>query len=408
MAWITWLDVRDDLVSQQGYFPEGILSISTFWDTFQFIIKPNAESLVKQWLQETFSERYQPADNMFVLAVGTLSVQFKVVDDTELKDSELEQAYLPSFAKPRTIFSRPSALSNDIIALETPIVAFHSFKGGVGRTLQAMALAYGLSEAGKKVLLIDADVEAPGISFYINKPDRTISYADFLALLYGCSEQDDGTPNSDRVLNFIKDQLENMRQGDNFYLMPAHRTESQMHSLEIKPEHLISNFHPFVLTEQIGLLGKILGVDYVIVDLRAGLSEVSAGIILDPRVQMVMVTTLNPQSIDGTAILCELIAKNIQNLGEIQYLPIISINQIPDDITDEALSSAQDVLLVPFEETMEKGIDPLQIRILEYGYNQNLRVLSRSLSDALSQINNSGIVRHVLEGLKDTIEELSQ
>jgi MinD-like ATPase involved in chromosome partitioning or flagellar assembly len=47
---------------------------------------------------------------------------------------------------------------------QTPsIVTFYSFKGGVGRTTALASTAWQLARAGKRVVVIDLDVEAPGI-----------------------------------------------------------------------------------------------------------------------------------------------------------------------------------------------------------------------------------------------------
>jgi MinD-like ATPase involved in chromosome partitioning or flagellar assembly len=45
-----------------------------------------------------------------------------------------------------------------------PIIAFYGLKGGVGRSTALSALAYSLGEQGKRVLLLDLDLESPGIS----------------------------------------------------------------------------------------------------------------------------------------------------------------------------------------------------------------------------------------------------
>jgi hypothetical protein len=45
-----------------------------------------------------------------------------------------------------------------------PIVTFHSFKGGVGRTTMAAAHAVRLAHEGKRVALVDLDLEAPGLA----------------------------------------------------------------------------------------------------------------------------------------------------------------------------------------------------------------------------------------------------
>src|SRR5205823_4939923 len=42
-------------------------------------------------------------------------------------------------------------------------ITFYSYKGGVGRSLALSNIAKRLSEFGKKVCLIDFDLEAPGL-----------------------------------------------------------------------------------------------------------------------------------------------------------------------------------------------------------------------------------------------------
>jgi cellulose biosynthesis protein BcsQ len=43
------------------------------------------------------------------------------------------------------------------------ILAFYSFKGGVGRSMAVLNLAYSLAAKGRHVLVLDMDLEAPGL-----------------------------------------------------------------------------------------------------------------------------------------------------------------------------------------------------------------------------------------------------
>ncbi len=47
------------------------------------------------------------------------------------------------------------------------VVTFYSFKGGVGRTLALLNVAYEIANSGQHVLVVDFDLEAPAI-----RPDR--------------------------------------------------------------------------------------------------------------------------------------------------------------------------------------------------------------------------------------------
>src|SRR5438128_1127405 len=46
------------------------------------------------------------------------------------------------------------------------ITTFYSFKGGVGRTQALVNVAVDLAQRGRRVLVVDFDLEAPGIDTY--------------------------------------------------------------------------------------------------------------------------------------------------------------------------------------------------------------------------------------------------
>ena len=53
------------------------------------------------------------------------------------------------------------------------VVTFYSFKGGVGRSMSLVNVGVQLAESGKKVLLVDFDLEAPGLpTFALTKPQE--------------------------------------------------------------------------------------------------------------------------------------------------------------------------------------------------------------------------------------------
>jgi hypothetical protein len=78
-----------------------------------------------------------------------------------------------------------------------PIVVFYSFKGGVGRTTALAAFAIQRARAGKRVVVIDGDLDAPGIGplFSVEKPglgDSEQPPAGGLAIREGGDERDEG------------------------------------------------------------------------------------------------------------------------------------------------------------------------------------------------------------------------
>ena len=55
------------------------------------------------------------------------------------------------------------------------VITFYSFKGGVGRTMALANVATLLSKWDKKILIVDFDLEAPGVEKYFNGPDFKFS-----------------------------------------------------------------------------------------------------------------------------------------------------------------------------------------------------------------------------------------
>jgi MinD-like ATPase involved in chromosome partitioning or flagellar assembly len=50
----------------------------------------------------------------------------------------------------------------------TQIITFYSFKGGVGRTMTLVNTAYALAKLGARVLMVDFDLEAPGMTHFFS------------------------------------------------------------------------------------------------------------------------------------------------------------------------------------------------------------------------------------------------
>src|SRR5438309_1920072 len=73
-----------------------------------------------------------------------------------------------------SIFSVPGTKTRLVVH----VITFYSFKGGVGRTMALVNVAADLVRRGRKVLVVDFDLEAPGLETYKRlrppKPHRGI------------------------------------------------------------------------------------------------------------------------------------------------------------------------------------------------------------------------------------------
>ncbi len=333
----TWVDVEEVflyLQTLENGWEQSVIWIRAYWDNLTLGIRPHSQPQVKQWLQENFEPRFQDNSEAKYDAIileglngsdRTLPIIFEETDESPYVPKLISSLTRPSVIwQPNQLPEFPTPLEPNL----PPVVTFHSFKGGVGRTTHILALAQALSTSSEKyqVLLIDADLEAPGISWIFEKrfPNPLIAFADLLALVHG-----DTSPDGAIAIQLVADRLIDSMV-DGIYVLPAYRSSQDFTSLEIRPEHLIQgSSNPFILTEILSKLGKKLGVDAVLVDLRAGLSELATGLLLDPRVYRTFVTTLSAQSLAGTEKILKLIGAKSPATDDRDPLPSIIISQVP-------------------------------------------------------------------------------
>lgn len=300
-----WPDVDAVLrhAMEDGRWPRWLVSASAYSHGVAIEVQASevTQREVKSWLSEILPGSYRADDDGGVVQLAerrSLPVSIEHV-------SEAQEGQLRFLFDQAAVIRRPSFLQRPDLRNYDPIVyAFHSFKGGVGRTTSAMALTQEIvSSLGEKgrVLLVDADLEAPGISFLIEErwPSYPVSFSDLLALA------NDGQRYADAASE-VAARIKGL--GDNgVYFLPAYRGSVEYGDSGVRPEHLIKNSRdPFVISTLMRELGRVLDADAVVVDLRAGVSEISAGLSLDPTVKRVFVTTLSGQSFLGT---CRLVSR---------------------------------------------------------------------------------------------------
>jgi len=390
----TWLDVEEVIlrIQETENLPNWLVWVQAYWDSLTIGICPGSQAEAKNWLQELYDPRFRShGDDAGLILLESLpdKPQILPIILEETEEDYRVPKLIPSLARPRVIFPHhqtrelPPSFDTDF----PPIVAFHSFKGGVGRTTNAIALAQALKDRGYCVLLVDSDLEAPGISWLLEKrlPAPPVSFADLIALVHG-----DPDPEATYSIQLVAERLQNALI-DDIYVLPAFRSTRRFSALEIKPEHLIKGAtDPFILTQILVRLGKALSVDAVLVDLRAGLSELSTGLILDPRVYRIFVTTLSGQSISGTARLLELLGERSPYLRETDPLPTIMISQVTDEIQNTDFLFNQEKKLL---ESAKPFIgEDLQLLRVITGFADSLQVLPLAWEEVIIKLRRSGIV----------------
>ena len=148
------------------------------------------------------------------------------------------------------------------------IVTFYSFKGGVGRSMAMMNTAFALVAEGKKVLVVDFDLEAPGLdTFPLPKStNKNPGVVDFV-----CDYIKTGVAPEASEYTF-RSSTDDSSEGE-LWLMPAGRRDEKYADLmnSINWKELYNKRDGYLLFEDLKAQWEsCLKPDYVLIDSRTG------------------------------------------------------------------------------------------------------------------------------------------
>ncbi|MBL1088847.1 MULTISPECIES: KGGVGR-motif variant AAA ATPase [Streptomyces] len=426
----TWVDVDEHFakLATRGEWEPWLLEVDAYWDSVEFTIAEGTDpDAVWAWLTERLGPLTVDTERQAILLEsldGEHNGDFLEVhlrSATELAEVTRQPRWSERRIVPQLAEGLP-APDAESFPHGVRICAFHSFKGGVGRTLHCVALARELAERGaaavgrgQRVLLVDADLEAPGISWMVAAQGSRLDFAldDFLSLLHGSPSSDRG-----RAIALARKFLLNQEQ-DGVVVLPTTRDAARVGPPRIEPVDLLSHDRPpYILTEALAELAHAVGADTVLVDLRAGTSELSAPILLDPRVHRVFVTTISDQSVQGTANLLHHLAHRAPSRRSTDPACVVLLTQFQEKEHSAELSEAAATLMesvartiasppIPSDEsgevtTVDRDVasEPLSSPFLA-----PLLALPRGWADVCERIERTTL-RSVVSGLADALRPL--
>lgn len=203
-------------------------------------------------------------------------------------------------------------------------VTFYSYKGGVGRSMALANVADILARRGLAVLMVDFDLEAPGLEqyFQINQASARRNEG-LLDLLVGykrsmsvASTEDGETAEFRRVASFIVPVYEKLPGGGRLDLMPAGRREGPGQLEEYAFKLRTFDWQDFYFNWEGELFFEWLrgalvpsadgsgaatdGYDLVLVDSRTGVTEMGGICAYQLADSIVMLCAANHQNVQGT------------------------------------------------------------------------------------------------------------
>lgn len=401
----TWVDIDEHFarLAEAGQWPKWLKEADSFWDGTQLIVQEGtAEAEILEWTREVFGPTsLSQDDGAWFLHLENVPGEvptrvLPLIIDTGLDAPDVRplqwrnSRVVPALADP---IPEPSGDFENGVR----VVAFHSFKGGVGRTLHAVALAEALSKR-TRVLLVDGDLEAPGITWMYEGSGKRIDFAyeDLLALLQG-SFGDDSSDSVALASSFLSNQTVG-----NIAVMPARRHVKSALPSRISPADLsTSSRSRYFLSESLAKVASKIGASVVIVDLRAGVSELSAPLLLDPRVQRVFVTTTSAQSLTGTELLVVETAKRAPTrVGD--PAPKVVVTQFRASETEDYLANLTSPLMNALAAISDETAEDATTASIESApvftqFDESLLGLPHDWDGVIALVNHAGLTSSLLD-----------
>jgi tetratricopeptide (TPR) repeat protein len=207
------------------------------------------------------------------------------------------------------------------------VVTFYSYKGGVGRTSALANVAYRLASKGKRVFVLDFDVEAPGIDAYqlwqSSEPHQGI-----VEYIGEFTRTGQVPPIQDYVL-----QAKLPRTMDRLFVMPAGKKDdaykSEIGRLDWKIFYKQKRGYLFIenLKAQVK---DVFKPDYMLIDSRTGLTDVSGICTLQLPHLVVLLFSLNEQNVEGTSQVFRSIRDNKLNRSIATLLVASPVPDMPE------------------------------------------------------------------------------
>lgn len=174
-----------------------------------------------------------------------------------------------------------------------PRVVFFSIKGGVGRSTALAASAWALAQSGKRVLVLDLDLESPGLSSGLLPFERQPTYgiADWLV--------EDLVDNGDAVFKDMTATSTLSHDGE-IYVVPAHGQDPGEYVAKLgrvwMPKLTADGTRETWsqrLSRLIEMLESRLKPDVILLDSRAGIDEVASSCVTDLGAHLILLFAID-------------------------------------------------------------------------------------------------------------------
>jgi len=279
---------------------------------------------------------------------------------------------------------RPASLDED--SSSPLVVTFYSFKGGVGRSTALGLVAGILATRNRRVVMVDFDLEAPGISVLFQNDLETINEEQYGVLDYLHQRYltpDQNIPTIDNCICQV-----NLGTRGELFLVPAGEyNENYIHRLADLDRHTLQSFYRGEINPVEQLISDIkdrLDPDVILIDARPGFNDTSAIALFDLADTAIICFSPTDQSFQGLRWVVQAVKKqrDYQGKPDIRFL-LTPIPPVGDELqriwTNRVESWIEDNWGLPVETKVEE----LYHKIL---YNPNIATLSSLVNNVSNSL----------------------
>lgn len=173
-----------------------------------------------------------------------------------------------------------------------PRIVFFSIKGGVGRSTALAATAWSLAQEAKRVLVLDLDLESPGLSSALLPPERQPTYGitDWLV--------EDLVGNGDAVFDSMVSNS-NLSHDGEIFVVPAHGIAHGEYIAKLGRVWMpklqadgTTEIWSARLCRLLHALEQRLKPDVILIDSRSGIDEIASACITDMGANLILLFAL--------------------------------------------------------------------------------------------------------------------
>lgn len=171
-----------------------------------------------------------------------------------------------------------NVLKNRVGSDKGKVVTFYSYKGGVGRTTTLALTALQLVREGKKIIVVDLDLEAPGLSTLLKPETEYPKYGvvDFLIENEACQT---GIDIDDYIYSINNKKLIGLTGGELFVMQAANLETGKIDDYYNKLSRIDFNLPKYMeeknsISELIQKLKEAYDPDFIFIDSRAGIHDI--------------------------------------------------------------------------------------------------------------------------------------